>query len=76
MGIPLRKKHMKILLKEVPALEEVVLMPLYPHYAMSSYETAVEYMKEVHKKNKYSFKLTTIEPYYIMKSTYMHCLKA
>jgi ferrochelatase len=31
---------------------------------MSSYETAVEYMKEVHKKNRYSFKLTTIRPYY------------
>ncbi|MFI5186407.1 MAG: ferrochelatase [Chitinophagales bacterium] len=52
------------LLQKIPALEEVILMPLYPHYAMSSYETAVEYMKEVHRKNKYSFKLTTIEPYY------------
>jgi len=52
------------LLTKDPALEEVVLMPLYPHYAMSSYETAVEYMKEIHKKYKYSFKLTTIEPYY------------
>jgi ferrochelatase len=52
------------LLKRNPGLEEVILMPLYPQYAMSSYETAVEYMKEVHKKNKYSFRLTTIEPYY------------
>jgi len=52
------------LLKKIPGLQEVVLMPLYPHYAMSSYETAVEYMKEVHKKNKYSFSLTTIPPYY------------
>ena len=57
----------------VPALEEVVLMPLYPHYAMSSYETAVEYMKEVHKKNKYSFRLTTIEPYY-NNNDYIHAL--
>ncbi len=52
------------LLKKIPGLQEVVLMPLYPHYAMSSYETAVEYMKEVHKKNKYSFSLTTIPLYY------------
>src|SRR3954471_24803544 len=52
------------LLKENPDLEEVILFPLYPHYAMSSYETAVEYMKEVHAKNNYKFKLTTIEPYY------------
>jgi len=52
------------LLKKIPDLEEVILMPLYPHYAMSSYETAVEYMKHVHKKNKYSFRLITIKPYY------------
>jgi ferrochelatase len=52
------------LLKGNPGLEEVILMPLYPHYAMSSYETAVEYMKEVHRDNKYVFKLKIIEPYY------------
>ena len=52
------------LLKAVPDLEEVILFPLYPHYAMSSYETAVEYAYEVHQKNKYRFKLTTIKPFY------------
>jgi ferrochelatase len=31
---------------------------------MSSYETAVEYAVEQHKKGGYSFKLTTIKPYY------------
>jgi ferrochelatase len=31
---------------------------------MSSYETAVEYAKEHHKKYKYGFKLTFIEPFY------------
>jgi len=34
-----------------PDIEEVVLVPLYPHYAMSSYETAAEYAKEIHQKN-------------------------
>ena len=43
------------LLNRDPLIEEVILFPLYPHYAMSSYETAVEYMKEVYKKKKYSF---------------------
>lgn len=52
------------LLKKNPDLEEVILMPLYPHYAMSSYETAVEHMKQVYIKNNYRFKLTTIKPYY------------
>jgi ferrochelatase len=31
------------LLQQHPGLDEVILVPLYPHYAMSSYETAVEY---------------------------------
>ncbi len=52
------------LLKRAPNIEEVIAMPLYPHYAMSSYETAVEYAREIHKKNKYSFKLSFIKPFY------------
>src|SRR3954466_9287875 len=52
------------LLKKNTDLEEVILFPLYPQYALSSYETAVEYMKEIHAKNNYKFKLTTIAPYY------------
>ena len=45
-------------------MEEVIAVPLYPHYAMSSYETAVENAKEVHRKKKYGFKLSFIKPYY------------
>ena len=52
------------LLKAVPDLNEVILFPLYPHYAMSSYETAVDYAYEIHHKKNYRFKLTTIKPYY------------
>ena len=63
-GNPTPENAYDNLLKKIPYLEEVILMPLYPQYAMSSYETAVEYMKEVHRKKEYSFKLTMIEPYY------------
>ncbi len=52
------------LLKKIPELDEVILFPLYPHYAMSSYETAVEYMKDIYQKNKYHFKLKVVGPYY------------
>lgn len=52
------------LLKKIPGIDEVIAIPLYPHYAMSSYETAVEYAKEVYAKNGYSFKLNFIKPYY------------
>ena len=51
-------------LKQTPQVKEVILLPLYPHYAMSSYETAVEDAKLVHSKNKYPFSLRIIEPYY------------
>jgi len=52
------------LLKKMPDMEDVIAVPLYPHYAMSSYETAVEYAKEIHAQKKYSFKLNFIKPYY------------
>ena len=63
-GNPTAKVAYEELLIKNSDLEEVILVPLYPHYAMSSYETAVQWMKEVHQKNKYSFKLVTIKPYY------------
>jgi ferrochelatase len=63
-GNPTPQAAYENLLKRVPGLEEVILFPLYPHYAMSSFETAVEYMKEVHRKQQYTFRLTTVKPYY------------
>lgn len=47
-----------------PDLEEVVLVPLYPHYAMSSYETAVEQVKLIHRQGNYSFQLKVVPPFY------------
>lgn len=63
-GNPSPKAAFDSLVKQIPDIEEVVAVPLYPHYAMSSYETAVEYAKEIHAKYKYPFKLTIIPPYY------------
>jgi ferrochelatase len=63
-GNPSPKKAYDELVQKNPGLEEVVVVPMYPHYAMSSYETAVEYAKEQHRKGAYSFKLTFIKPFY------------
>jgi len=52
------------LLKKIPDLEEVIAIPLYPHYAMASYETAVEYAQEIHRRGRYSFRLNFIKPFY------------
>lgn len=53
-GSPSPKNAYDELLQQNPDLEEVLMVPLYPHYAMSSYETAVEYAKEQHKKEAIS----------------------
>ena len=63
-GNPSPEAAFNTLLKREPGIEEVIALPLYPHYAMSSYETAVEYAKDIYKKKKYSFKLTFIKPFY------------
>jgi ferrochelatase len=63
-GNPSMSAAYERLLKEMPQLEEVIAVPLYPHYAMASYETAVEYAKEVHRRKKYSFRLNFIRPFY------------
>lgn len=43
---------------------EVLLIPLFPHYAMSSYETAVVRVQEVAAKVAPGMKLTVQPPYY------------
>ena len=63
-GNPTPEAAYEKLLQKQPDLSEVIVLPLYPHYAMSSYETGVEYMKEVYNKKKYSFKLSFIPPFY------------
>ena len=72
-GNPSPEAAFENLLKREPGIEEVIAVPLYPHYAMSSYETAVEYTKEIYKKKKYSFKLTFIKPFY-NELNYLHAL--
>lgn len=60
-------------LSKIDGIEEVLAIPMYPHYAMSSYETAVEHAKKVHKKKKYGFDLKFIKPYY-NDPAYVHAL--
>lgn len=61
------------LMKRLPGMQELICIPMYPHYAMSSYETAVEYAKEVYLKKDYPFKLCFIKPYY-NEPDYLHAL--
>jgi len=72
-GSPSPKQAYDRLLQQHPDLEEVILVPLYPHYAMSSYETAMEYAKEQYAKKTYPFKLTVVKPFY-NEPDYIHAL--
>lgn len=44
--------------------QEILLIPLFPHYAMSSYETAVERVREVMSEIAPDMLLTVVPPYY------------
>ncbi len=61
---PTPESAFKLIKQQQPDCEEVVLLPLYPHYAMSSYETAVEHVKTAHGKEHYGFKLSVVKPFY------------
>jgi ferrochelatase len=63
-GNPTPDAALSRIARENPEVEEVVLFPLYPHYAMSSYETAVEHVKNTWEKGLWKFQLKVIAPYY------------
>ncbi|MBS1729943.1 MAG: ferrochelatase [Bacteroidetes bacterium] len=72
-GKPNPHEAFQKLQEKSPDLQEVIAIPMYPHYAMSSYETAVEQVKEIHKKNNFSFSLKFVEPFY-QNAEYIHAL--
>jgi ferrochelatase len=45
-------------------VEELLLIPLFPHYAMSSFETAVERVKTALRRIPPGMALTVVRPYY------------
>jgi ferrochelatase len=61
---PTPKFALDLALRENPDLEELIMVPLYPHYAMSSYETAVVHVHYAHRAGKYPFALKVVPPYY------------
>lgn len=54
---------------------ELLLIPLFPHYAMSSYETAVVWVEEWIKKLAPNMKLT-VQPPYFDRADYIEALAA
>ena len=54
-------------------VEEIVLFPLYPQYAMSTTETVVEKANEVREKYFSDVKISFVQPFY-NKEIYINCL--
>jgi ferrochelatase len=63
-GNPSPQHALEKLLSDNPDLESVTLIPLYPHYAMSSYETAVIHVVNTHKRMQCKFELKVVPPFY------------
>jgi ferrochelatase len=61
-GQPSTKKALDKL--KAAGVEDALLVPLYPHYALSSYETAVVEAQEVYNKGGYTFSLDILPPYF------------
>lgn len=54
-------------------LKKVFVLPLYPQYTMSSFDTAVEEVKRVFKKGNYPFELKFLNPFF-NHPDYISCL--
>ncbi|HVY73220.1 MAG TPA: ferrochelatase [Puia sp.] len=63
-GNPSTEQAFQRILDQIPEPDEIIAVPLYPHYAMSSYETAVEHAKEIYRRRGYRFKLRFVPPFY------------
>lgn len=64
-------------LKEIAeaGVEELFLVPLYPHYAMSSYETVVVRVMEVAREIAPDLRIDTLQPFYAHPE-YLEALEA
>ena len=63
-GSPSPKVALDDLLSKVSNLKTILLAPMYPHYAMSSYETAIEQMTAYIKKTGSKAEIRILKPFY------------
>jgi ferrochelatase len=61
-GSPSTESALQELLDQ--GVDDVLIVPMYPHYAMSSYETAVVHVMDAVRKLKPDLKTTLLPPFY------------
>jgi len=72
-GEPGISEAFKELERKCPLLHEVIIFPMYPHYAQSTTETITEEIGRIFYKRPHSFRLKFVEPYY-HHPAYIHAL--
>ncbi len=60
-GIPEALSKLEL---KCPSLHEVIVFPMFPQYAESSYQTAIDAVARYFYRQPFSFKLKILEPYY------------
>ena len=63
-GNPSIESRIRDLIDQEKDLDEIYLIPLYPHYAMASFETAVVEVQRALKKLQSAIRLTVHPPFY------------
>jgi protoporphyrin/coproporphyrin ferrochelatase len=61
---PTPEAALKELMEQNPNVEEILVAPLYPHFAMSSYETAFDYVIKKMKAARPNLKFKILQPFY------------
>lgn len=61
--------------RRCPLLHEVIVFPLYPHYAQSTTQTSKDMIGNVFYKHPHSFRLKFVDPYY-NHPAYIHALSS
>ena len=61
-GNPSTESALKALLEQ--GVDDLFIIPMYPHYAMSSYETAVVHLMQFVRAHAPSIKTTLMPPFY------------
>lgn len=63
-GEPDFSNAIKALEKKCPLMHELVVFPLFPHYAQSTTQTVIEEIGKSFYKRAHSFRLKIVKPYY------------
>lgn len=63
-GTPSIEEGFRELLRQNPSLSEIIALPLYPHYTVSSLGTVIEEIKRIYKIGKYPIKIKLLNAFY------------